>query len=102
MSFKVPMTYSDGDREELDEVFEMESEADTFGLEQVGDFNAGGEVTICRIQVIARRPVREERQATRCSKSKTNSADVVPRTSPQEPGGGHGGVSVCPSTSNES
>lgn len=44
MSFKVVMTYSDGDREELDEVFETESEAEAFGLEQVSNFDAGGEV----------------------------------------------------------
>lgn len=44
MSFKVVMTYSDGDREELDDVFETESEAEAFGLEQVSNFDAGGEV----------------------------------------------------------
>jgi hypothetical protein len=44
MSYKVVMTYSDGEREEQDEVFETESEAEAFGLEQVSNFNAGGEV----------------------------------------------------------
>lgn len=44
MSFRVVMTYSDGDREELDDVFETESEAEEFGLEQVSNFGAGGEV----------------------------------------------------------
>ena len=44
MSFKVVMTYSDGDREDLDEVFETESEAAAFGSEQVSNFRAGGEV----------------------------------------------------------
>lgn len=38
------MTYSDGDREELDEEFETESEAEAFGLEQVSNFAAGSEV----------------------------------------------------------
>ncbi|MBP2414257.1 hypothetical protein JOF48_003056 [Arthrobacter stackebrandtii] len=38
------MTYSDGDREELDEFFETESEAEEFGLEQVSNFYSGGEV----------------------------------------------------------
>ncbi|WP_228509310.1 hypothetical protein [Herbiconiux sp. VKM Ac-1786] len=38
------MTYSDGDREELDEIFETESEAEEYGLEQVSNFDTGGEV----------------------------------------------------------
>lgn len=44
MSFKVVMKYSDGEREELDEVFETEGEAEEFGLEQVSNFSVGGEI----------------------------------------------------------
>jgi hypothetical protein len=44
MGFRVVMTYSDGEREELDEDFETEDDAAEFGREQVSNFSAGGEV----------------------------------------------------------
>jgi hypothetical protein len=42
--FKVIIKYPDGTREEDDEVFESESEATEYGLNQVSNHETGGEV----------------------------------------------------------
>ena len=42
--FEVIMKYSDRTREEDDEVFESESEATEYGLDQVNNYETGGEV----------------------------------------------------------
>ena len=42
--FKVIMKYPDGTREEDDEVFESESEATEYGLNQLNNYETGGEV----------------------------------------------------------
>ena len=44
MSFKVVVHYPDGSKEEEDEVFESEAEAEEYGLEQVNNYRVGGEV----------------------------------------------------------
>jgi hypothetical protein len=42
--FKVVINYPDGTKEEDDEVFETEEEAEAHGLEQCSHYVAGGEV----------------------------------------------------------
>ena len=42
--YKVVMHYSDGTSEEEDEIFETESEANNFGLEQLSNIATGAEV----------------------------------------------------------
>lgn len=42
--FKVVMQYPDGTSEEEDEVFETESEAEAFGLDQCNNYIVGAEV----------------------------------------------------------
>lgn len=42
--FKVVMIYPDGTREEEDDVFETQAEAEEYGDEQVGNYSAGAEV----------------------------------------------------------
>ena len=42
--YKVVMCYSDGTREEEDEVFEMESEADEYGLYLCSCYHQGKEI----------------------------------------------------------
>ena len=44
MGFKVVMVYPGGEREEEDEVFDTEEEANDFGLVQLENYSAGGEV----------------------------------------------------------
>lgn len=41
--YKVVMRYPDGTEEELDEIFETESEADEYGLYMCSCFSTGGE-----------------------------------------------------------
>lgn len=42
--YKVIIKYPDGTTEEDDEIFATEAEADEYGLVQVSNFSAGGEV----------------------------------------------------------
>ena len=42
--YKVVMKYPDGTTEEFDEVFETESEANDYGLDQLNNYATGGEV----------------------------------------------------------
>jgi hypothetical protein len=42
--FKVVMSYPDGSKEEDDEVFETESEADDYGLYLCSCYKTGGEI----------------------------------------------------------
>lgn len=44
MGYKVVMKYSDGTVEEDDEVFDTEGEANEYGLNQVSNYQTGGEV----------------------------------------------------------
>jgi len=44
VSFKVVMKYSDGTTEEEDDIFDTEEEANAFGLEQISNYQTGGEV----------------------------------------------------------
>jgi hypothetical protein len=44
VGFKVVMHYPDGSKEEEDEVFETETDANDYGLEQVNNYGVGGEV----------------------------------------------------------
>jgi hypothetical protein len=42
--YKVVMTYPDGTKDELDEVFETREAAHVFGLEQCDNYDVGAEV----------------------------------------------------------
>lgn len=42
--FKVKLKFSDGDMEELDGIFDTESEAEEYALESISEYNLGGEI----------------------------------------------------------
>lgn len=44
--YKVIMKYPSGETEELDEVFDTESEANEYGLDQCNNFATGGEIML--------------------------------------------------------